>query len=275
MPIDEEQPEIAIEIADEAKRSIQGKLISSGIAGALSLVPGIGGAVTEMMTELAIQRTNTRIKDMFDYFVSRIRELGEQNVDREWFRSEDFQTLLFEALHQLHVTKDREKIEMLGVALGNSGSPAFEKEDRKDLFVRFVRDLAPEHIRMLTALCPRTSDQNWNPSLSEKTRWQLAWTRRLLLKPQGDDLLVLQMLHAYGLVEESLLSPVKNAPRVPSGYNKEAEIKGAFREFIKQLQKSPIREFRLSQLGWDFLEFTGLSRKKSEADARVAPAHRV
>jgi hypothetical protein len=58
------------------------------------------------------------MQDMFEHFSNRLRELGEENINREWFKSEEFQTLLFEALRQLHVTHDREKIEMLGVALG-------------------------------------------------------------------------------------------------------------------------------------------------------------
>jgi hypothetical protein len=148
--------------------------------------------------------------------------------------------------------------------LANSGSQAFEKEERKELFIRFVRELGSQHINMLLALCPRTIDLYLNANLSEETRWKLIWNRRPTLRPQEDDLLVLQMLHAYGLVRETLVSPVKDAPRVPSGYNTQAEIRGAFREFIKQLQKSPVREFRISQLGWDFLEFTGLPKKKNE-----------
>ena len=49
------------------------------------------------------------MKEMFEHFTSRIREVGEGKVDREWFRSEEFQTLLYEAFEQLHVTHDRER----------------------------------------------------------------------------------------------------------------------------------------------------------------------
>lgn len=45
MPIDEEQPEFALDISAEAKRTLQSKLVSSGVAGVLSLVPGVGGAI--------------------------------------------------------------------------------------------------------------------------------------------------------------------------------------------------------------------------------------
>ena len=80
MPLDEEQPDVALEISNEAKRMLQEKLVSSGIAGVLSLIPGVGAAVTELMTELAIQRTNNRVKEMFEHFTTKIREVGEDNI---------------------------------------------------------------------------------------------------------------------------------------------------------------------------------------------------
>lgn len=276
MPIDEEQPNVALEIGNEAKRTIQEKIVSSGIAGVLSLVPGVGGAVIEMMTELAIQRTNDRIKEMFEYFVNRIREVGEEKVDREWFRGEEFQTLLYEAFHQLHVTQDQQKIEMLGVSLANSGAPGFKGDDRNDLFVRFVRDLGPQHIRLLVGLAPQpiefqtdlTPPPDVKP-LPEETIQRLIWDRRPTLTPHNDDLLALQMLHAYGLVQEFLSSSVEE-PRFSSRIT-ESEITSAIRKFVKQLQESPVRSFRISELGRDFLSFMGLPQGKAVQEKAPPP----
>src|ERR1019366_7278034 len=176
---------------------LQGKLVSSGVAGVLSLIPGVGAAVTELMTELAVQRTNNRVKEMFDYFTNRIRDIGEEKVSREWFRSEEFQTLLYEAVQQLHVTHDREKIEMLGVALANSGAAGFKDEERKDMFIRFVRELTLQHIKILVELAPGPPPLDEIPldsPLSETQRDELArtstWKRRPRVRPRkGDDLL--------------------------------------------------------------------------------------
>lgn len=261
MPLDKEQPSFALEINDEAQRTIQGKLMSSGVAGLLSLVPGVGGAVTEMMTELAIQRTNERMKELFEYFVNEIRDIGEDKVDRDWFRGEEFQSLLYEALQQLHVTKDRQKIEMLGVALANSGTTGFKEDERKDLFIRFVRDLTAQHIRMLLELAPRPlrtfRPPNTNPADDETPHW-LQWNQRPIVTPKDEDALALQMLHAYGLVEETLASSVQE-PRLSSRPT-EDEIRGAIRQFVKQLKQPTTRSFQLSQLGQDFLGFVGLPK---------------
>jgi len=79
------------------------------------------------------------LNDVVEHFTNRLRELGEEKIDREWFTSEEFQTLLFDALRQLQVTHDSAKLKMLGVGLANSGADRFKEEERKDLFIRFVR----------------------------------------------------------------------------------------------------------------------------------------
>ena len=235
----------------------------------LSLIPGVGAAVIELMTELAIQRINNRVKEMFEHFTTKIREVGEEKVDREWFRSEEFQTLLFEAFSQLNVTHDREKIEMLGVALANSGAPGFKDEERKDLFIRFVRDLTRQHLKVLLELAPTQLPIPASPRqpgvqpLDEETARSLRWNWRPTLRPQDDDLLALQMLHAYGLVEENLKSSIEE-PRIPSGFTSESQIMDAVRKFSKNIENASVtRTFRLSPLGYEFLKFMGLPKPQA------------
>jgi hypothetical protein len=271
MPIDEERPELALDISREAKRMLQGKLVSSGVAGVLSLVPGIGAAVTELMTELAIQRTNNRMQEMFEHFTHRIREVGEEKVDREWFRSEEFQTLLYGAFQQLLVTHDREKIEMLGIALANSGAPGFKEEDRKDLFIRFVRELTSQHLRVLASLVPKplpfdptAVSKPSAPSLSEEQIEDWKWQGRQKARPSGgDELLAMQMLTAYGLVEEKITSSIVQ-PSIPSKFVSESQIMDALKKFTKTIESPTIsRTFRLSSLGGDFLKFMGLPKPET------------
>jgi hypothetical protein len=266
VPIDEEQPDVALEISNETKRMLQEKLVSSGIAGVLSLIPGVGAAVTELMTELAIQRTNNRVKEMFEHFTTKVREVGEDKVDREWFRSEEFQTLLYEAFSQLNVTHDREKIEMLGVALANSGAPGFKEEERKDLFIRFVRELTRQHLKVLVELAPKplrfddSPPQSRGEPLRDETASRLRWNLRPTLRPQDDDLLALQMLHAYGLVKENLKSSIEG-PRIPSSFTSESQIVDAVKKFSKSIENPVVtRSFRISPLGDEFLKFMGLPK---------------
>lgn len=278
MPIDEEQPEFALEIKEEAQRGLHKLVASSQIGGLLHhAIPIIGPAVVELMTDLAIQRTNRRMYEMFEYFTEKVVEIGETKVDREWFQSEEFQNLLFDAFLQLNLTHDRKKIEMLGVALANSGAPGFKEEDRKDLFVRFVREITPHHLKVLLELAPQPAAVYDFPAITpdtrsfpvsdlkpcadpdEKTLEWLRWNRRPIRSPKGDDLLALQMLLSYGLVEEEIKSSIQH-PGI-SHISSEGQAREAVRQFIKNVENARVkRSFRISPLGDKFLKFVGLPK---------------
>src|SRR5262245_61040352 len=106
MAIDEEKQDLAIEIAKDAERSVKSMMAESGLSALMASIPVVGGAVTEMLTVLAFKRTNEHMHDMFEHFTNRIRQIGEDKVSPEWFKSEEFQSLMFEAIHQLHATHD-------------------------------------------------------------------------------------------------------------------------------------------------------------------------
>jgi hypothetical protein len=284
VPIDEEQPEFALEIEEEAKKMLQVHMVKAGIAGKLSLIPFVGEAVIELMRDLAMQRLYQRMNDMFEHFTNRIREIGEDKVDREWFRGEEFQTLLSDAFQQLNATHDEKKLEMLGTALANSGAPGFKEEEQKDLFIRFVRELTPQHIKVLLELAPQpvvlyhfpaitpdtqyiqASDITPRENPDEETVEPLRWNRRPRLSPDGDDLLAIQMLHAYGLVEEEIKSSI-DQPRI-SHISSEGQAREVLRQFIKNVENAKIeRSFRLSTLGDRFLKFMGLPKIPTQKES--------
>lgn len=196
-----------------------------------------------MITELAIERTYNRVNEMFEHFTNRIREVGEDKVDQKWFRSEEFQTLLFEALHQLHVTHDREKIEILGVALANSGTEGFKEEERKDLFIRLVRELTRAHLKLLAGMSSGSVRLTWK---SEKTYLDLPAEFRRTERPEvrNDNVFAFRILQAYGLVDEKSYDGIAPA----------------------------VRCFFITNLGRDFLRFIGLPRNPTLTEANEKPA---
>ena len=261
MAIDDEidKSGIAAEIREESEQSIQHMLVMSGIAGKLSLMPGVGSAIIEMMTQLSFRRVHVRMRALMDEMTGRIKDLGEEKIDRDYFRSEEFQTLMFEALHQLHVTHHKKKIEMLGKALANSGATEFKDETNKELFVQLVRVLTPKHIAMLHALLPPKKMRSDFPD-------SFLWPTRPEITRVGSDLLILQMLAANGLAEEKLKSISIRNPHV-SSRSSVSDVQRAVGEFIRQLQKPPLRSFRLSELGSDFLKFVGLEKEAEKSPA--------
>ena len=251
MPADNEleKSSLASEIQEQTKQAAQGMLMKS-----FSRIPfGVGSDINDMLTQwprYAQERTNRMIEEL----AQRIHTLGEAKIDREWFRGEEFQTLLFEALHQLYVTQSEDKIKMLGKALANSGAIEFNDESRKDIFLRLIRELAPQHINMLRRLLPPKRLKTL--TAEQYPDWML-WNNRPQIVGYGTDLLVLQMLAANALVEETPKSEEVRMPSVDITSSR-GDAERALNEFFKQIQRAPKRSFALSELGRDFLKFVGV-----------------
>jgi hypothetical protein len=98
----------------------------------------------------------------------------------------------------------------------------------------------------------------------KKTKNYLRWERREDISPAGDDLLALQMLHAYGLVEEELDSSI-DQPYL-SSISSQGQAEEALRQLIKNIQNAIVkRSFRISRLGDDFLRLMGLENNTETA----------
>jgi len=248
VPIDDENSESIQAIAELAHKSAQEIAVRSQIVGLITwfLPPGLapfGVAAAEALNQSASKRLHGRLLDTRNEMIDRLEEVDRGKVNKDWFQSEEFQTMLFEAAQQATVTSDRRKIAMLGNALANGGVTDFSEENRKELFLRLIRDLTPHHIAMLRRLSPPDGTV-WKGSISN---------------PREEDLLVLQMLSAGGLVVSSQEPPKVRPPSFGSSISS-SEAKRIVAKFIDDLQKTPKTEFRLSTLGHDFLKFVSMSR---------------
>ena len=259
------------EIAEEAQRGVQNLIGRSQILGLMAwLLPlwlgplggGVAVAINEGLNQLADKRLKERLQEMGTAMAQRLEEVGESKIDKEWFRSEEFQTMLFEAARQVAVTSDRKKIVMLGNALANGGIVDFSNEQRKELFLQLIRELTPQHIAMLSRLLPpneKVSSADQSLAGHEGNTSGIRWEWRPSIPGEGEDLLILQMLAASSLVTESLDPPKIREPRFGGGIPSQSEVSHILSQFLKELQAPPTRIFRLSTLGKDFLDFVSMS----------------
>jgi hypothetical protein len=99
--------------------------VTAGNVASHTLVAGVpyaGGPIVELMDGLAQGRTQQRLHAVFSVMKDRLEALREEKVDREFFNSEEFQTLLFlMVIEKLQTTQDTQKLESFGGALANSG----------------------------------------------------------------------------------------------------------------------------------------------------------
>jgi hypothetical protein len=227
----------------EGEVAVQDKMLRAAIAG----IPYVGGSISSLITGQARQRLVQRAVEVFEVVGERLRHIDESLVDREFFDSEEFQTILALAIQQLQTTHDRRKIRLLASALANSGTKQFASDDRKETFMRLLRELTMDHILRSCQMEPRFEPDGPGPGFVDN--------------PRGIDLLMMQQLASWGLVEESLQKrPAENR------YGGEPTVE----DFLWHVYKDvPIRRFQLSQLGRVFLAFI----EQGDSPIHAEPGH--
>lgn len=226
----------------EYSKTLEPVIGREGVNAAIALIPYVGGSILSLMNDLAGRRFYERTKDVFEVVKERLEEVGEAKINKEFFKGEEFQTLLFLALEQLRTTHDEDKQVMLANALANSGLNEFSTEERKELFLRILRDLSLAHLRTLKTLVPVEDRREAGPDF-----WPTEHD------PGGEGLAIFQFLVANGLVTESLKRDTRSLPaqRFGSGWT-EHEVKRAIEDYVN---RPSAQEFRISRFGLDFLTF--------------------
>jgi hypothetical protein len=270
LPIDEEHLEHVARIEKEANRPVQDMVLEAGWA----LIPHIGESIAGLLHQWRTRQAFECLQALREEMARWIAKIDETKLDREWFKSNEFRALLFSVVQQLQLTADQEKVKMLARALVNSGSKVFDKEERKETFVALARLLTSQHIRALLALrAPTLQAQtekgkyvDLQRNLQEAkeiwgAKWRddlegILWLERPKLYATPSNLIVLQPLVGYGLVEEELEMPELREPNI-SAIRDLGEVRSLIRDLLKSLQVPPSRIFSLSPLGSDFLEFMG------------------
>ena len=210
-------------------------------------IPVGGGAISSLLAGRAQRKMLERVTDVFEALKERLGQVDERKVDKAFFESDEFLTLLTLTLEQIQTTHDKIKLRMLAVGLANSAAFDFASESRKELFLRILRDLAPEHVSMLNEMAP-------------VERFGRKAVRLSVDSPSGDRLAVLQHLASQGLVNESL--HVQKLPTVNFSHP------GVYNIIQKYLETPPSKSYLLSDFGVQFLNFfESESTKKADAAA--------
>jgi hypothetical protein len=235
---------IAVELhTDEAKLDGGNEALNALIAS----IPLAGGAISSILAGRAQRQMLARVTDVFEAFKERVEQMQEEKIDKEFFESDEFLTLFTLTLEQIQITHDKAKLKMLATGLANSASSDFVSESRKELFLRILRDLAPEHVSMLHEMRPVEHFGRKGVRLSVDS-------------PTEDRLAVLQHLASQGIVTESLR--VEKIPTVNFSHP------GSFHMIQKYLETPPTKSYLLSDFGVQFLNFfESESAKRADAAA--------
>jgi hypothetical protein len=228
MPSVKQPDELSTELdlyKTDSETTIQNIVVRSVIQG----VPFIGSSIMEIFNGLAQRRAQERLNDVFDEMKNRLDSVGHEKLDREFFKSEEFQTLLFLLIERLHTTHDTEKLKMFGNALANSGNTDFKNDPRED-YIRILRDLGLKDMLVLDDFRLK----GWTPHIHR-------------IDYSADVLVSLARLHGMGLVIGNLKH--KTLDRVGSSRSESAQI------ISDMITQPPKMQYSLSTFGDRFLRF--------------------
>ena len=129
------------------KRDIVHTLVKAGIAS----VPGIGGAVAELFSMIAPPLERRR-NQWLDDIAERLKSL-EEIVDgfrvKDLSQNETFITTMMHATQAAIRNHQQEKLEALRNAVLNAAIPGAPEDDRQLIFLNFINELTPWHLRVL------------------------------------------------------------------------------------------------------------------------------
>jgi hypothetical protein len=214
-------------LAEESRLDGGNEALSAIVAS----IPFAGSAISSILAGGAKRRVVERVEETFRAMKEKLDNVDETKVDEEYFKSDEFMTILLLAIEQLQTTHDKKKIQMIANALANSGIVDFSSDSRKELFMRTMRDLSPQHVSMLSYM-------RVNAIVFEHKN------------PTGETLTLLQSLAAHGLVEESF---EKEQPLIPQrNFTNQREVKSAL---AKAIATPTHHRFRVGKFGSEFLKF--------------------
>jgi hypothetical protein len=212
--------ERSIDRYKEAAHSSAGEI---ALRTTVSAIPYAGGPILELWNGVVERRVQERLNTVFAEMKGHLDTVDAEKVDRVFFDSEEFQTLLYLLIEKLHTTHEQAKLRMFGDALANSGNVEFKADD-KETFIRALRDLSAKDLETLND----ERLKGWAP-LTKRTEYA------------EEILSSLSRLASSGLVIEKFLKPAPNA-------NTQQQLQSL-------LNSPPWRTFQITALGERFLQF--------------------
>ena len=195
-----------------------------GIRTVVAGIPYAGSAILELIDGLAQRRTQERLNIVFASMKDCLDRLDEEKIDRAFFDSEEFQSILFLLIEKLHTTHDEERLRTFGTALANSAKTEFDRDERED-FIRTLRELSSKDLKVLQYARSR----GFFSSVAE-----VASLGRLV---------------GMGLINDRLKK--KGTPLIPIGSDSR-RVAQALEEFVTH---PPERTYSISSFGIRFLAF--------------------
>jgi len=120
-------------------------------AAVLSLVPWLGGPVSQVLSGMSIERKMERVKEVLDGLA---QDLGEfhSEASEEYVRSGEFQDILEQTLRQVADERNEEKRHAYRLFLRGTIEHPGGPYDEQRRFLRILEQIQGDHIRIMKAM---------------------------------------------------------------------------------------------------------------------------
>ena len=243
MAIDDDPLLVELTKFSDDQSSVVQSVRDTSVQAVLStLLPYIGPLFAGLLGNIAQKRWNDRVVELLMQFAKRFKELSSEQQDFSFYKSEEFQALLFEAIDQERTNRFREKRLMLAEGLAKSGTETFILEENKETFLRILRDLNLEDLAALRAL---------EPLIPNKALHHLPPTPTTVTVKAQQTSPTMYRLQGLGLVSSrfEVLVPTLNGPS-------SVQNQGDFnKKLVEMISSGPNTIFGLNAFGRRFLAF--------------------
>jgi len=108
------------------------------IEAAINLIPYAGGFLATYFGEIRSKRVDERMKEYFQYFSERLREINENKLDLNYLKSEEFAEFFMQGAEQASKSTTKKRIKRFANILINNALKGAEARSRTQSIMSFV-----------------------------------------------------------------------------------------------------------------------------------------
>lgn len=194
------------ELSEVARKASETYANNTALRAVITAIPYIGGSLDVIFVSKASKIYQERIKALLENLKTEMSLIGEEMIDKEYLRSEEFFDVVVKVIEASSRTRDREKIRLYAKLL--CGSVAIQ--DRREFFaedyLNILVELTPRELEVARAIYEQQG--NSRPSSDEtplQWAWRMGWKKlpeKLRVTSRDDLPFVLQRVSRSGLIKE-------------------------------------------------------------------------
>ncbi len=122
---------------------------------AVAAIPYIGGTLDILLSGYAARRWQKKVASMFEELGSNLAKITENQVNKEFINSEEFESLIIRVIQALQTTHEREKISYFANILSKVVTTELLQNEKAQRYIGLVDELTGLHIRILKTFADR------------------------------------------------------------------------------------------------------------------------